>query len=108
MSLLPNATYIGVDNPIFIVAPIKTSTILVSSLTGNEGTFNILTVSSLIGSNIASDNITNIFKLFIGDNWLDYFTNEDLDRIFFITQFIKRKEDYTLVKFLFIPSWVRT
>ena len=41
------------------------ASILVSSLTGNEGTFNILTVSSLIGSNIASDNITNIFKLFI-------------------------------------------
>jgi len=42
-----------------------------------------------ISNHISSDNMNYVFKLLINENWVDNFSKEDLEKLLFITRFIK-------------------
>jgi len=42
-----------------------------------------------ISNHISSDNVNYVFKLLINENWVDNFSKEDLEKLLFITRFIK-------------------
>jgi ATP-dependent Lon protease len=58
----------------------------------NDLTNKLKNISSLLikySNHITSDNFPFILKLFMGENWLDYFSDSDLEKIYFIIRFIK-------------------
>jgi hypothetical protein len=42
-----------------------------------------------ISNHISSDNMNYVFKLLINENWVDNFSKDDLEKLLFITRFIK-------------------
>ena len=59
-------------------------------LSKNSSIINIIESNIInISNHITPDNFTHIFKLFLDENWFDYYDSHDLDKLLFITRFIK-------------------